>query len=149
LTTAASVITILTFVYAVIAGLILYLYRGTQLLRNTDKEIVEFAKSLDSSFRDIRDIADTLQTSLPRHPPNEGGGAEMQEKAVNIFGEAKEQLESLAHTIDKFMPHSYDYSWWRQWRGRAAFNLKKDELKESQKKMNSMMVELRHLQETV
>jgi hypothetical protein len=155
LSTAASVTGILTFVYAVLVGILLYIQLGTQIFRDTPKEIREFVASLAKSFGYIRQAAASLSLDEllgpyqlgARDRENDTGPSErviyMLRERDRILQQARVQVEELADMAIRYSGDTSSRT--RQWLQGGRFVIEKEALKRRLQKKDQLMVDIKYL----
>lgn len=144
-----SVLSILTFLYAIGIGLYLY-FRTTA---NSSQEINEFLISLQFSFEEIRAFAhsyaanvEELQDSISDDANADAEAQALASKAELIEIHTRNRLEALRRLALKVGTMAND-SYFRKWTNRARFVLLQDELEKNVAGKDRLMDEMRRLQE--
>ena len=141
-----SVVSILTFAYAV--GIGLYLYFKTTA--NSSQEINEFLVSLQFSYEEIRAFAQSYATTQEaENVEMDTPEAEAQALAVKaqlIEGHTRNRLEALRKLALKVGTMAND-SYFKMWTNRARFVLLQDELEKNVAGKDRLMDEMRRVQE--
>ena len=137
-----SVVSILTFVYAVGIGLYLYL----KTTANSSQEINEFLINLQFSYEEIRYFAHSYATAEKDEETDNPEAQALAAKAEIIEGHTRNRLEALRKLALKVGTMAND-SYFKTWTNRARFVLLQDELEKNVAGKNRLMDEMRRLQE--
>ena len=111
-----SVVSILTFVYAVGIGLYLYL----KTTANSSQEINEFLINLQFSYEEIRYFAHSYATAEKDEETDNPAAQALAAKAEIIEGHTRNRLEALRKLALKVGTMAND-SYFKTWTNRARF----------------------------
>lgn len=139
---AGSVLSILTFAYAVGIGLYFY-FRTTA---SSSQEINEFIISLQFSYEEIQAFAHSYANYEKDRESNDPEAQALAAKAYLIDGHARNRLEGLRKLAVKVGSMAND-SYFKKWTNRARFVLLQDELEKNVAGKDRLMDELRRVQD--
>lgn len=139
---AGSVLSILTFTYAIGIGLYFYL----RTTASSSQEINEFIISLQFSYEEIQAFAYSYANYEKDREPNNPEAEALAAKAYLIQGHAQTRLEGLRKLALKVGTMAND-SHFKRWTNRARFVLLQDELERNVAGKDRLMDELRRVQE--
>ena len=139
LATTASIVGILTFVYAILAGLYVNARWGAHALRESPQEYSELVENLKQSFEEYQIFAEHLAEWRDTDHT-------LALKAAKLADEAEFQLLDLRAILGSKTPEQL-FSNTRYWWWSARFAMTQKGLKKSIKKKNEIMEELRKLQQ--
>ena len=139
---AGSVLSILTFAYAV--GISVYFYLRTTA--SSSQEINEFIISLQFSYEEIQAFAHSYSSYEKDREPNDPEAQALAAKAYLIEGHTRNRLEGLRKLALKVGTMAND-SYFKRWTNRARFVLLQEELEKNVAGKDRLMDELRRVQE--
>ena len=139
LSTIASVAGILTFVYAILAGVYINAKWGANALRNSPQEFHSLVESLRQSFEEYQLFAERLTEWRDQDRV-------LANKAARLADAAEYQLQELRTLIGIESPERL-FSNRRYWWWSARFVVIQGRLRKSMEKKNEIMEELRRLQQ--
>lgn len=137
-----SVLSILTFAYAVGIGLYFY-FRTTA---SSSQEINEFIISLQFSYEEIQAFAHSYANYEKDREFNNPEAQALAAKAYLIEGHTRTRLEGLRRLALKVGTMAND-SYLKRWTNRARFVLLQNELEKNVAGKDRLMEELRRVQE--
>ena len=139
LSITASILGILTFFYAVLVGVRFYYVS----LLDAEEQMRATMKSLETSFREARDISITLESMTPEHSTSEPRPED--DSVKELVYNAGRQLSDLAAMTRKFMDSGRYGSLGRIWRRRVRFVIIQEELQKKIAEKDQMMGDLRQM----
>ena len=138
LATVASVVGILTFIYAILVGLYVNARWGAQALRQSPKEFADLVESLTTSFEEYQLFAERLSEYRVQDRV-------LANRAARIADACDSQLKDMRSLLEIGSPERL-YSNRRFWLWSAKFTMVQRKLKKNLEKKNEVMEELRRLQ---
>ena len=136
LSITASILGILTFIYAVSVGLRFYYVS----LLNAEEQMIATIESLKKSFQEARDIYSTLNMP-PEHFTS--GPRPQDENAKEMLDDAMRQLKELTAMVQRLSFHDSYGSLRKLWRRRVRFIILQEELQKKIAEKDEMMGNLR------
>lgn len=150
LSKAASIISILTFAYAILVGIALGVARfERKVLIESPRELHELAESLVGSLIEAESAAHLLKIVLDEGAHCDQESEELRIQAKHILNRSDVQLGELNSIISRYSDKGYPSkrSVLQQFGLSTRFVLQKPELEKKMRKKDELMADLRHLQE--
>ncbi|MCJ1379948.1 hypothetical protein MMC17_003051 [Xylographa soralifera] len=139
LSTTSNIVGILTFIYAILAGLYVNARWGARALRQSPQEFNDLVESLTASFEEYQIFAERLSKWREEDRV-------LANRAARIADACEAQLKDLRGLLEIESPERL-YSNGRFWWWSAKFTLVQRKLKKNLEKKNELMEELRRLQQ--
>lgn len=143
-----SVITFLTFLYAITVGLVYYY----GLAKSSPEEIKKFIEALSGSLRELYETGGELVSTVLDIPDQDEDEnkitREMKAELETILRQLKRQVDLLNHfrwKVDKRENHSSRSARWFEQSSRMYYILIREELQQKVVEKDRLMTDLRHL----
>ena len=135
-----SVISILTFLYALTVGLIYYY----GLAKSSPEEMEQFIEKLSGSFREVEAMGQALEGVWAEDETTKTNQTEI----ILVLNQLREQIYSLESFQQRFEEHVSPSSWYARWfkrLDRMYYLIMREELQKRVAEKYRLIADLRHI----